>query len=135
DPDFYGGFSSEVSWKGLSLNAVFTYSYGAKKISGYYESLMSGTGFGPAHIDMLDRWSPTNTDTNIPRATYDNPSRFGPGDTSWGIQDGSYLRLATLTLSYDLPVNWVDQVGLSSLRVYATGNNVHTWTDYKGYDP
>ena len=135
DPKFYGGFSSQFSWKNLSLNTVFTYSYGAKKISGYYESLMSGSGFGPAHKDILDRWSPLNPDTNIPRATYDNAQRFGTGETSWGLQDGSYLRLSTVTLSYNLPQSLMDTLGLNSIRIYATGNNLYTWTDYKGYDP
>ncbi|MDG3581084.1 SusC/RagA family TonB-linked outer membrane protein [Galbibacter pacificus] len=135
DPKFYGGFSTRFSWKNLSLNSVFTYSYGAKKISGYYEGLMSGTGFGPAHTDMLNRWTPTHMDTSIPRATYDNAQRFGAGDTSWGLQDASYLRLSTITLSYDLPGEFASKIGMSSLRLYVSGNNVLTWTDYKGYDP
>lgn len=135
DPKFYGGFSTGISWKNLSLNSVFTYSYGAKKISGYYESLMSGTGYGPAHRDMLDRWTPTNMNTNIPRATYDNGQRFGTGQTSWGLQDASYLRLSTVTLSYDLPTEFASKIGMASLRLYVSGNNVVTWTDYKGYDP
>ncbi|MGS2738215.1 SusC/RagA family TonB-linked outer membrane protein [Sinomicrobium sp. M5D2P17] len=135
DPKFYGGFSTGVTWKNFSLNSVFTYSYGAKKISGYYEGLMSGTGFGPAHTDMLNRWTPENMNTNIPRATYDNSQRFGTGETSWGLQDGSYLRLSTVTLAYNFPGDVLQKFGLSNLRVYMTGNNLHTWTKYKGYDP
>jgi TonB-dependent starch-binding outer membrane protein SusC len=135
DPKFYGGFSTEFSWKNLSLNTVFTYSYGAKKISGYYEGLMSGSGFGPAHKDMLDRWTPLNTNANIPRATYDNAQRFGPGDTSWGLQNGSYLRLSTVTLSYSIPDPVVKKIGLSNLRLYVSGNNIFTLTKYNGYDP
>lgn len=135
DPKFYGGFSSQFSWKNFSANAVFTFSQGAKRVSAYYEQLMSGTGFGPAHTDMLNRWTPTNTNTNIPRATYDNAARFSAGETSWGIQDASFLRLATLTLAYDLPANLTEQLGMKNMRVYTTGNNLYTWTKYKGYDP
>ncbi len=135
DPKFYGGFSSQFSWKDLSLNAVFTYSYGATKVSGYYEGLMNSNGFGPAHKDMLNRWTPINTDTNIPRVTYDNAQRFGTGDTSWGLQDASYLRLSTVTLSYNIPKSVLEKAGLSNLRVYVSGNNLYTWTKYKGYDP
>ncbi len=135
DPKFYGGFSSNIAFRGLSLNAVFVYSYGAKAVSGYYESLMSGTGYGPAHKDMLNRWTPTNTSTNIPRATYDNPSRFSSGETSWGIQDGSFLRLATLSLAYNVPRNVFANTGLSGLRFYVSGNNLFNITNYKGYDP
>ncbi|SEL73064.1 SusC/RagA family TonB-linked outer membrane protein [Parapedobacter koreensis] len=135
DPKFYGGFSSNIAYKGLSLNAVFVYSYGAKRVSGYYESLMSGTGYGPTHKDMLNRWTPTNTNTNIPRATYDNPVRFSSGETSWGIQDGSFLRLATLSLGYSLPQQVYSKAGLSGFRLYVSGNNLFTVTKYKGYDP
>lgn len=135
DPKFYGGFSSNIAFKGLSLNAVFVYSYGAKAVSGYYESLMTGTGYGSAHKDMLNRWTPTNTNTSIPRATYDNPSRFSSGETSWGIQDGSFLRLATLSLAYNLPRSVYANAGLNGLRFYVSGNNLFNITNYKGYDP
>src|SRR5699024_486928 len=118
DPKFYGGFSTGISWEQISLNSVFTYSYGAKKISGFYESLMAGTGMGPAHKDMKNRWTPENINTNIPRATYDNAQRFGAGETSWGIQDASYLRLSTVTLSYSFSPKVLSKLGLSSLRLY-----------------
>lgn len=61
DPKFYGGFSTDFSWKGLSLNAVFSYSYGAKKLSPWYETLIGSTGSGVASTDLLDRWTPENT--------------------------------------------------------------------------
>jgi TonB-linked SusC/RagA family outer membrane protein len=135
DPKFYGGFSSQLSWKGISLNAVFNYSYGAKAVSWYYERLMSGTGITAAHKDMLDRWTPDHTNTNIPRADYIGSDRFGPGDTSWGIQDASFLRLSSLTLAYDLPASVLDKIRLTNFRIYTTANNLATWTKYKGYDP
>ncbi len=135
DPKFYGGFSTKLTWKNLELNGVFSYSYGAKKISTYYERLMTGTGFWPAHKDNLDRWTPEHTDTNIPRVTYDNAQRFGANETSWGLQDASFLRLSTVVLSYDLPDTFIRKAGLSNLRFYVSGNNVFTWTKYKGYDP
>ena len=114
---------------------MFTYSYGAKAVSWYYERLMSGTGMTAAHKDMLNRWTPTNTHTNIPRADYIGSDRFGPGDTSWGIQDASFLRLASITLGYDLPSSIISKFRLSNFKVYTTVNNAHTWTKYKGYDP
>jgi TonB-linked SusC/RagA family outer membrane protein len=134
DPKFYGGFTTQFGWKGISLNAIFTYRYGAKAISYYYESLMNGTGYSAAHKDMLDRWTPENTDTNIPRATYDASVRFGPGDTSWGVQDASFLRLATLTVAYDFPKSLVGRAHVNDLRLYVSGNNLATWSKYKGYD-
>jgi TonB-dependent starch-binding outer membrane protein SusC len=135
DPKFYGGFSSNVSWKGLSLNALFTYSYGAKALSWYYEQLTNGTGYTAAHKDMLDRWTPEHTNTDIPRASFDSNDRYSTGETSWGVQDASFLRLSTVTLAYELPKAVIGRAGLSDARIYVTGNNLKTWTKYKGYDP
>ena len=56
DPKFYGGFSTDFSYKGVTLNAVFNYSCGGKKLSPYYESLITSRGTGIASIDLLDRW-------------------------------------------------------------------------------
>jgi len=96
---------------------------------------MTGTGYWPAHKDNLNRWTPTNTNTNIPRVTYDNAQRFGANETSWGLQNASYLRLSTLTLSYNMPETYIRKMGLSNLRFYVSGNNVFTLTKYNGYDP
>lgn len=136
DPKFFGGFSTDFSWRNIALHADFTYSYGAKKISGFYERLMNGTGMdSPSHTDMLRRWTPENTNTDIPRATYDNPQRYGAGETSWGIQDASYLRLSTISLSYNFSKTIMDKLSMNSLRLYVTGSNLYTWTKYKGFDP
>ncbi len=135
DPKFYGGFSSSLEWKGLQLNAIFTYSYGAKAICGLYEELTSGTGYSAAHKDMLKRWTPENTNTNIPRATYDNSVRFSTGETSWGIQNASYLRLSTFKFGYNLPQQLMNNIGIENCQLYVSGNNLLTWTNYRGYDP
>lgn len=135
DPKFYGGFSSNWAYKNFALNAVFVYSYGAKALSGFYEGLMSGTGYGAAHKDMLNRWTTDNPSTTIPRANYDNSLRFGSGETSWGVQNASFLRLATLSLAYDFPKVLLKTVGLNSLRLNVSGNNLFNITKYKGYDP
>ncbi|WP_104381268.1 TonB-dependent receptor [Sphingobacterium sp. HMA12] len=135
DPKFYGGFSSSWGYKNVALNAVFVYSYGAKALSGFYEGLMSGTGYGAAHQDMLDRWTADHPSTSIPRANYDNSLRFGSGETSWGVQDASFLRLATLSLAYDFSKDFLKKIGLNSLKLNVSGNNLFNITKYKGYDP
>ncbi len=70
DPKFYGGFTTDLSWKNFSLNAIFTYNYGSKRINYLYEGMMSGNGITTAHADELDRWTPEHTNTNVPRALY-----------------------------------------------------------------
>ncbi len=135
DPKFYGGFSTDLTWKGITLSATFSYSYGQKKLDYNYADLMNGTGTSASHVDILNRWTPTNTNTNIPRAYYgENLSRFGIWDTDWIFQDASYLRCSALTLAYSFPAKLLGKV-CSNLRLYATANNLFTITPYKGYDP
>ena len=136
DPKFYGGFSTDLSWKDITLSATFSYSYGARRYSSMYESTMNLGGWDYcSHIDALDRWTPTNTDTDVPRAFRGaDVQRFNIGETDWVLLDASYLRLSALTLSWNLPTKWISPV-CENLRVYATCNNLFTWTPYKGYDP
>lgn len=136
DPKFYGGFTSNFVYKNLSLNAVFTYSYGAKKFNGQWDALMDGTAsFSPASIDQLNRWTPENTDTDVPRAYRGNRfNRFGYGSTDWAMLDASFLRLASLNLTYNFPSKSIHPI-LSNLSIYATGNNLFLITPYQGYDP
>ncbi|KAA6319479.1 TonB-dependent receptor SusC [termite gut metagenome] len=134
DPKFFGGFSTDASYKWLNLNIVFNYSYGDKRVSGLYETLMSGSGVNPAHTDLNDRWTPQHTDTNIPRAFKDG-GRFTYGDVDWGVQDASFLRMSAVTLSCDIPKRLLETIKLQNMRLYFTGNNLLTVTKYKGYDP
>ena len=143
DPKFYGGFSTDLSYKGITLNAVFNYSYGAKKLSPYYESLITSRGTGVASVDLVDRWSPENTDAKFPRPIYNDPTdtetmyynTFSASQMDFSVQNASYLRLSTLSLAYTFPKTIVEKMKIGNLRVYSTISNVFCWTSYKGYDP
>lgn len=134
DPDFYGGFSTNINYKGISLNIQTNFSKGAHRVSYLYETLMGSVGNSAAHKDLLNRWTPENTNTNIPRA-YSDGGRFGLGEMDWAIQDASFFRLSDLTLSYTLPKNILSMVKFDNFRIYVTGNNLVLLTPYKGYDP
>lgn len=136
DPKFYGGFTTNFAYKNISLNAVFTYSYGAKKFNGQWDALMDGSAtYSPASIDQLNRWTPENTDTDVPRAYRGNRfNRFGYGSTDWAMLDASFVRLAALNLTYNFPSKKINPI-LSNLSIYASGNNLFLFTPYKGYDP
>lgn len=133
-PDFYGGFNTNFTYKGFSLNAVFAYSIGGKRISSAYESFMSSGGMSAAHTDLLNRWTPENTDTNVPRAYYGG-GRYNISETSLAIQNASFLRLNALTLAYSVPNELAERLYLKRLRLYITGSNLFISTKYKGYDP
>lgn len=137
DPKVYGGFSTDLTWKGLSLNALFNYSLGGHRISSYYEGLISSTGESYASPDLLDRWTPNNTNAYFPRvmAGTEGYTKFTAGETDRYIQNSSYLRLATLTLAYNLPKHWVKRARMNSARIYFSAGNLFTATKYKGFDP
>ena len=134
DPKFYGGIHTTVRWKGLELTLVGNYSYGAKKTSFLYNSLVTSDGRSAAHKDILNRWTPENTNTLIPRA-YHAFSGFGYGSTSLCLQDASFFRLSSATLAYTFPRKLINKIYLDNLRIYFTGSNLLTATKYKGFDP
>lgn len=137
DPKLYGGFNTDFSYKGLKLNAVFTYSLGAKKISPYYEDLISSVGLSQASTDLQDVYSASNTNGHYPRRVTNTSSYNGwkVADCDFVVQNASYLRLSTLSLSYNFGSEVLKNWHLSSLRLYATANNLFCATKYKGFDP
>lgn len=137
DPKVYGGFSTDLTWKGLSLNAVFSYKLGGHTASGYYEGLISSTGTSNASPDLADSWTPTNTGAFFPRRIADaiGYAPYGAAETDRYIQSNSFLRLNTLSLSYSLPAKVLKKIRMNNLRLYFTASNVFTVTKYKGFDP
>jgi hypothetical protein len=99
-----------------------------------YEGLLNGSGEYAGITDVLDRWTPENTNSNIPRA-YTGSGRYGVGETDYAVQNTSFLRMAALSLSYNFTEGFVKKAKMSNLRVYVTGRNLFTITKYKGYDP
>ena len=82
----------------------------------------------------LNRWTATNTNTEVPRAVQGDPNNNRRTSTRF-LEDGSYLRLKTITLGYNLPTSIVSVARISSARIYVSGQNVLTFTKYKGLDP
>ena len=141
DPDLYGGFNTTLNFKGFDLSVNFNYSIGGKAIDYGYMAFMTNpsngyTGFA-FHKDLLDAWSETNTNSNIPRFQYavkdEDTSSAGLSDRF--LTDASTLTLQTINLGYTLPKNWVSKIGLSNLRIYVSGDNLYYWSKRKGFDP
>lgn len=142
-PDFYGGWNNNLSYKGFDLGIFFQFVVGNKLFNhsrSSYENLgwsRIGTGFplpdGNNHKLADERWMEPGDDADIPRAslTSDNWREFS---TRW-LEDGSFLRLKTLTLGYNFSPETVKRIGLSKLRVYVQGQNLWTLTNYSGLDP
>ncbi|MGC1241562.1 MAG: SusC/RagA family TonB-linked outer membrane protein, partial [Chryseosolibacter sp.] len=83
---------------------------------------------------VLNRWTGEGTSTNVPRAVFGDPNKNGrPSDRF--IEDGSYVRLKNVTLGYTLPAALAERVALKRARLYVSGQNLYTFTNYTGNDP
>jgi TonB-linked SusC/RagA family outer membrane protein len=132
NPSFTGSISNVVSWKRFSFDALVTFSKG-NDIFNYTRSILESMN-GPYNqtITVVNRWRANDQVTNVPRAAWGDPSGNSRFSDRW-IEDGSYLRLRTISVTYDIPV----KAGLiiKYAKIYAVGNNLFTFTRYLGYDP
>ncbi len=129
EPDFYGGFNNSFTYGPFTLDAFMTFSVGNDVVNASNAFLMNSTGQMNERAEVLDRWTPENTDTDIPRANANRRTLL----YSTLVEDGTFLRLQSLTLTYQLPESLLR--GARSGRIYVTGQNLFTLTDYTGYDP
>ena len=131
NPDFYGNFNFNFSYKGLTIGALFTYSYGNDAYNALRANLESGSSLINQSTAMLNLWVLNGQETDIPKATYGDPMGNARFSDRW-IEDASYLRFKSLSVSYKIPVRTTFIQGLS---VWASVNNVCTLTKYLGSDP
>lgn len=134
-PDFEGGLTNTLSYKGFDLNVFVQFSYGNEIYNGnriYQEAY--GTYFDNATKRALKRWTPENPDATEPRAIYDDPND-NARDSDRFVEDGSYLRVKNAVLGYTVPQSLASRLGFRSLRLYVQGQNLLTFTKYSGFDP
>ncbi|MGV3686334.1 MAG: SusC/RagA family TonB-linked outer membrane protein [Daejeonella sp.] len=134
-PIHVGGFSNNFNYKGLSLNTFFQWSYG-NDIYNANRLLLEGNSNGFANINQFasysNRWSPTNPTNENYRTRGQGPIGF---HSSRVVEDGSFLRLKTVALSYNIPANLIKKAYLSSLSLNVSAQNLVTWDNYSGMDP
>ena len=131
NPDIYGNINSNLMFKNFSLSATFNYSVG-NDVYNYQRALLeSGSSFYNQTVAVTNRWKVEGHKTDIPKATYGDPKGNNRFSDRW-IEDGSYIRLKDVTLSYKIPVSasW-----LQGLMVWASGTNLWTFSKYLGSDP
>jgi TonB-linked SusC/RagA family outer membrane protein len=133
EADYYGGFTNSLKYGPLSLDAYFNFSVG-NEIN--HDGLMlMGLVAGASNeirARALDRWTPQHTNTRVPRA---NARRTPSRQYSTNIEDGSFLRLQTLTLGYEIPPRLIPGGAVEAARLMVTGQNLWITTKYTGYDP
>lgn len=131
-PKFYGGLTNTFSYKGVELSIFMQGTYGNSIFNINRFELESLTGVSNQSAATLNRWTPTNPSNEIPRA---NAVGNAYVLSSRQIEDGSYLRVKNINLSYTLPSTLVSKAKLYNVKVYVSAQNWITFTNYSGFDP
>ncbi|MBI1225985.1 MAG: SusC/RagA family TonB-linked outer membrane protein [Bacteroidetes bacterium] len=135
-PTYYYGLNIVAEFKGFDFT-IFGQGSGGNLInSNLYRGLMVTSGYTNWHEDILDRWTPSNTDTDIPRVVWNDPNNNQRDSNRPGwLQKGDYFRINTISLGYTINNDLLSQLKMQSARIYFTIQNVHTFASYKGYNP
>ncbi|MEP6513724.1 MAG: SusC/RagA family TonB-linked outer membrane protein, partial [Parafilimonas sp.] len=135
NPDWTGGFTNTFSYKNFDLNIFFTFVSGNKinNAGGYFMSDGFYNGFDNQTTDIINAWREPGDKSNVPRIGYFYGSGYQPTSSRW-LYNGSYIRLKNVTLGYTAPKTVNDFLHISSARLYVSGTNLWTKTDYPG-DP
>lgn len=133
-PKHQGGLNNNFTYKNFDLNIFFQWSYG-NDVLNVNRLVFEGNALNKSYLNQFasysDRWSITNQQsTNFRTGGY-----YGGGYASRYVEDASYLRLKTVSIGYNIPKMVLNKTGIKSARVYASGQNLITWTNYTGMDP
>ena len=134
-PTYQGGFGFDLDYKGFFASTNFTFVEDIWRLdydlANLYDSTTAQLGQFVVSNDLLNAWTPTNTNTNVP-ALDGNISAADPSDKF--LKDASYIRLRYLQIGYKVPAKFLDKTFMSSLSFYVQGENLKTWTKWQGFD-
>lgn len=133
-PDLMGQLTNTFTYKGFDLSFMIAFNLGGKFYDGVYQDLMSpGTVGNNWHRDMLNRWTEENPNGELPRVEYQNQD-IG-GQSTRFLTSASFLNIRSINLGYTLPTKWIAKTGMSSLRIYASADNVWLFSNRQGMNP
>ena len=134
-PFMYGGFGTSIRFYGFDFAAQFTYSLGGLTYDSGYASLV-GAPSQPGsnvHVDVLNAWSETNKDSDMPRYQYLDENINATSDRF--LVDASYLNIQNVQLGYTIPEKATRKIKVENIRVYVSCDNVYYWSHRQGLDP
>ncbi|MCP9235598.1 SusC/RagA family TonB-linked outer membrane protein [Lewinella sp. JB7] len=135
-PDFTGGVNNKLAYKGLELDFFFQFSLGNEV---YNNNLAFAEGlnsvFAPTVRAYEGAWRMEGDGDDFPRITGGASADNNRQDSDRYVEDGSFVRLKTATLAYNIPSNVLSRAGIDQLRLFVSGTNLITWTDYSWFDP
>ncbi len=134
-PGFVGGITNNLSYKGFDLSIFLQFSYGNKLLNFSNSALLnSGEDLNNNQVrKALDRWQEPGDITDVPR--YELGNTRNNWHSNRFLEDGSFLRIKNISLSYNLPIRYVERIKAQSIRIYGSATNVFTLTNYSGNDP
>jgi len=134
-PDFTYGWTNTFDWRGFEVTGLLQGQHGGKVLNVNRIRTESSPRANISAERYFNAWSPTNPDAKYP-VIGENPDQVGTNNfTDNLLESGSYLRLRTISVSYGIPQRLLGRTGASSARVYLTGTNLFTATNYSGFDP
>jgi TonB-linked SusC/RagA family outer membrane protein len=140
-PKHIGGFSNDIKYQNFDLQFMFQWSYGFDILNANraeFGTPNANNSNRNGFKELTDIWTPTNTNTNVSGIRYNGNNlnaRFGYHLDSRYIDDGSYLKLKSVVLGYNLPKKVLSKLQIMSCRISVAAQNLMTWTKYSGYDP
>jgi len=135
-PIYQGGFGFDLDYKGFFASTNFTFVQDVYRfdfdLEGLYDSTSGQLGQFVVSDDLLNAWTPTNTNTNIPSLNAANQGLAANSDRF--LKDASYVRLRYLQVGYRLPKKFLEKTFMTGLSFYVQGENLYTWTKWQGFD-
>jgi TonB-linked SusC/RagA family outer membrane protein len=131
NPKAIWGLNNDFSYKGFDMNIFFQSSVGGDVLNAVALELDRLSGISNASKNALNRWTPENTNTDIPRAYAGRAART----STRFIEDGTYIRLKNVSLGYNIPIPVLTKLKMLSARIYVSAQNLFTITNYSGVDP
>ena len=125
------GLSANLTYKDFYLNVIFNAQLGHDIYRTYERSDVT---FSNMQTFWLDRWTPEAPSTELPRLTSTDPNN-NQRPSSFYVENGNFLRMRNLQLGWNLPAEWTNRAKMKEVKVYLTGNNLFTVTNYRGFDP
>jgi len=133
NPDYMGGAGGRIQYKGFVFNVFFHFKVGQTIINQTRIDTEKMHNYDNQSLATNWRWRRPGDTTDIPRALYNKGYNWLGSDRF--VEDGSFIRLKTVSLSYYVPPRFSEKIGIKELKVFATAYNLYTWTNYSGQDP
>jgi len=134
-PVYQGSFGLDIDYKGFYASSLFSYAGRAYRLDFDLEGLYDPGQLGQFTVskDLLNAWTPTNTNTNVPSLTASNAG-IGTNDSDRFLVNASYIRIRNLQVGYHVPKKYLDKTFLSEVSIFTMGENLYTWSKWRGFD-